>query len=333
MVTITSAAVATSSVQALGSLDAMSMLDLGHGGDRGRFGARSGVGPTGVDVDGVAAEVPSQPAAICERPALCTQRNSTAGRPAAGGEAAEVGSCCSAVSSWGQPLVFDVLLSVCSGRGVEMAVMRWSSSASAASNALPGPDSTGSGIDQWSQCGRGLELLVGPVAHRDHQVGLDIRRVSARGVLSPMSRPARRAAATAPGWTRSAGWVPALAAPRRFGATARPPAGSGPSCGCRRTGPARLDGRSDRQIPQATAEPHVAAPAVAGGDVPVTSPTRSRTSRWWASRLPARPNCAASAGVPVGDGEVVDDREPHGLAQRRVHGRPPLDPTSPQRRR
>ena len=75
-----------------------------------------------------------------------------------------------------------------------------------ASNAARVPAGTGSGIDQCSQSGSGVELLVGAVAHRDRQRRRrrDGRRARS-GVAVVRSSPARRPAATAPGWTRRPG--------------------------------------------------------------------------------------------------------------------------------
>ena len=57
----------------------------------------------------------------------------------------------------------------------------------------------------------GGELFVGPVAH----LTVNLRRRESRrtvGVAVVRSTPARRPAATAPGWTTEAGCVPALSA-------------------------------------------------------------------------------------------------------------------------
>ena len=83
--------------------------------------------------------------------------------------------------------------------------MRWRSSATVASNAFAGPTGTGSGIDQCSQSGSGSSSSWA----RSHTVIVNAGRCrtssSEVGVASPRSRPARRAAATAPGWTRRPG--------------------------------------------------------------------------------------------------------------------------------
>ena len=69
--------------------------------------------------------------------------------------------------------------------------------------------------DRPVQPGRvGVELLVGLVADRDHQRRQLGDVVEQLGRAPVRSSPARRAPAIAPGWTRSAGWVPAMSAGR-----------------------------------------------------------------------------------------------------------------------
>ena len=87
--------------------------------------------------------------------------------------------------------------------------IRSRSSASAASNAALVPAGTGSGIDQCSQLSSGSSSSCA----RSHTVTTSggSTPTSSRfcGAADDRSSPARRAAASAPGWTRFAGWVPA----------------------------------------------------------------------------------------------------------------------------
>jgi hypothetical protein len=51
------------------------------------------------------------------------------------------------------------------------------------------------------------------------------------------------------------------------------------------------------------------------------NPTRSSTSRWWASRVAGQAELSGQhRGGAVGHGELLDDRQPNRFTQRRVHG-------------
>ena len=99
----------------------------------------------------------------------------------------------------------------------------------------------GSGIDQWIAADVGRKFLVGVVAHRDRPDLLgDKTSSSCRRRLRRIGRSWRRAAATAPGWTSAAGWVPAeVAGTDCGGSRLPPPVGCGRSSACRRTPPGR----------------------------------------------------------------------------------------------
>ena len=88
-------------------------------------------------------------------------------------------------------------------------LIRSRSSTTVASNAAGVPTGTGSGTDQCSHPGSAMPSSCA----RSHTVTTSAGRSSSssrrRGVAPPRSSPARRAAFTASGWTRSAGWVPA----------------------------------------------------------------------------------------------------------------------------
>jgi hypothetical protein len=193
--------------------------------------------------------------------------------------------------------------------------MRSSSSARAASNARRAPASTGSGIDQCSQsfggssCSWARSHTVTPMSASRSPAS------SARGWVPARSNPARFAAAAAQGCTRVAGRDPALAA--------RSPVRS-------RHSAAASGERAEFRVQTNNARP------VRGGTPPTPmsitprwrrrayrrrrspadttrsmSPTSSRTWRWWASRLPARPKRAARS-----DGARSDDDSSSTIARR-----------------
>ena len=190
---------------------------------------------------------------------------------------------------------------------------------------LVGTESTGSGVDQCHQSGPGVELLVGTVADGYDQVG-DSSASSRRGRASDRSNPARRAAATAPGWTASAGSVPAE--------SATPPvrARHSAAASCERAelaehtkstrpaggltavrGPEDLRRRSEH-------ESDVAAAFVARGGEALDQPRMSEDIEVMREQVGGQPEAGGQlAGRPVAVGEVVDDREADGLAQCRVH--------------
>ena len=142
------------------------------------------------------------------------------------------------------------------------------------------------------------------------------------------ARPWRRATATARGWTRSAGLVPAEAAGCGCAApTARRRVGSGRSCGCRRTPPAaRPRHRAERDGGQGLRAPGAGR---CGGGRPRTGTGRpgrvlqhlevvgDQVGRH-AQRL------ADLAGRGVAEDQRVDDRQPRRIAQCGVHPGPRL---------
>ena len=172
----------------------------------------------------------------------------------------------------------------------------------------------------------GVELLVGPVAHRDRPAA-GARPISSEvgGVAPVRSKPARRAAATAPGERDRPGGcrADAAAAPVELIATARRRAASGPSSRVHTnsTGPGRTCGGRCAALEQRVR----ARDARSGGDRRrSTGAARSarplpRTSRWWASRFDSIPNRRrSSTGARSDNGELVDDRQPRRITQRGV---------------
>ena len=177
----------------------------------------------------------------------------------------------------------------------------------------------------------GVELLVGPVADGDHQRRDRADVVERLGVWpSARSRPARRAAATAPGWTRSAGWVPARspAAPAsavHSAAASWERAEFARAHEQRRLRPAmRSAGREP--VEGVRDEVHVAAATVAARPGPVISPTAFEDVEVVGQQVRLDAERAAQLDRrTIRPGELVDDRQPGRVTERGV-------PVPPERR-
>ena len=86
--------------------------------------------------------------------------------------------------------------------------------------------------------------------------------------------------------------------------------------------------RSDREIPQETAlEPDVAAATVAGRHLARDEADPLEDVEMVGQQVAGQPELRRQRRRgPVGDGELLDDGEAHGLPQGGVHSRLPFDP-------
>ena len=202
--------------------------------------------------------------------------------------------------------------------------MRASSSATTASNAarVAGLDRVGDRPVPPRPAR--LQFLVDQVAHGDHLRRRRRLATIASARRRPATSPARRAAATAPRCTRAAGRVPADDARRPVRAV------HSAAASCERAElwlhRNNISPRGGRPV---SAEPgrrgsrtrrtYLRRPSPADADRAIR-PACSSTSRWWASRFDGIANRSPSS---FGDRslrrQLVDDRQPGRLAQRRVH--------------
>ena len=200
------------------------------------------------------------------------------------------------------------------------------SSTTAASNAAGVPIGTGSGIDQCSQPGSATPSSCA----RSHTVTTSAGRASSpsrgRGLASPRSSPARRAAATASGCTRSAGCVPAESAEAPVSWRHKAAAIWERAEFCVHTNSAGSAGSApegqqvcQRAAPQMDVAPSAVPRGPGAGDQPVSLQHVEVVGEQVRRQLDEGLQLARH---PVGDEQLVDDREPHGIAQRRVRARP-----------
>ena len=174
------------------------------------------------------------------------------------------------------------------------------------------------------------EFLVGGVADGDDQVvrvasrtsstcrgraGVSGRVASGRGDRAGMDRRARGGCpprSPGRGWCRS---------------TARRRAGSGPSCGCRRTppGPRRAAVVGRRTSRASGHEREVGAAAVGFGAVPGDQRRPLQHTHMVGEQVRRHRRAArcSSAGDASPERECVDDRQPTRITQGGVHGSPP----------
>ena len=199
-------------------------------------------------------------------------------------------------------------------------LIRSRSSTTVASNAAGVPIGTGSGTDQCSHPGSATPFLMGPVAHRHHQRRPLLELVEVTGRAALRSSPARRAAATASGWTRSAGWVPAEVA----GGTGELAPQGGGHLGARRVLRAheqrrlRLEPRPGCQVVEGLAvQVHVAAAPVPRGAGAADEPDPLQHVEVVGQQVRGQLDQGLElARHPVRGEQLVDDGETDGVAER-----------------
>ncbi len=182
------------------------------------------------------------------------------------------------------------------------------------SNAAAVPVGTGSGIDQCNQVGGGWISSWARSQTVMTSAGRVVTSSSNRGTASDRSTRARRAAATAPGCTRRAGWVPALIAGAPASARQRAAASwLRAEFAVQMNSAARTVGwsgaRSDVNA-SGTSETYRRRPSPLER-CRVTRPAAARTSRWCARRFEGQPNRACSSA-----GERSDEPSSSTIASR-----------------
>ena len=201
-------------------------------------------------------------------------------------------------------------------------VIRSRSSTTVASNAAGVPTGTGSGTDQCSHPGSATPSSWA----RSHTVTTSAGRSSTssrwRGVAPLRSSPARRAAATASGWTRSAGWVPAEVAGAPVSWRHRAAATWERAELCVQTNSAGSAGSRapGRQVVEGLAvQVHVAAAPVPRGAGAADEPDPLQHVEVVGQQVRGQLDEGLElARHPVRDEQLVDDGETDGVAERGV---------------